>query len=64
MCIKKRERIFLLRNLGVMIQIEDIRMSVEAVRNYLKLYGLEDKVEEFEKSSATVELAANAAGRH
>lgn len=37
-------------------------MSVEAVRNYLKLYGLEDKVEEFEKSSATVELAANAAG--
>lgn len=48
----------------MMIQIGDIRMSVEAVRNYLKLYGLEDKVEEFEKSSATVELAANAAGRH
>ena len=35
-------------------------MSVESVRNYLKEYGLEDRVQEFEVSSATVELAAAA----
>lgn len=37
-------------------------MSVERVKEYLKQYGLEDKVREFEVSSATVELAAKAAG--
>lgn len=37
-------------------------MSVQAVRDYLKQFHLEDKVEEFEQSSATVELAAEAAG--
>ena len=37
-------------------------MSVENVKNYLKQYGLEGKVKEFETSSATVELAAQAAG--
>lgn len=37
-------------------------MSVQSVRNYLKQFGLDDKVEEFIQSSATVELAAKAAG--
>lgn len=35
-------------------------MSVEKVRAYLKKYGMEDKIQEFEVSSATVELAAAA----
>lgn len=37
-------------------------MSVDSVRKYLKEFGLEEKVKEFEVSSATVELAAEAAG--
>lgn len=37
-------------------------MSVTKVRNYLKQYGLDSKVREFETSSATVQLAAEAAG--
>ena len=37
-------------------------MSVESVRNYLKQFDLDSKVQEFEESSATVELAAKAAG--
>ena len=37
-------------------------MSVESVRNYLKQFDLDEKVEEFTESSATVELAAHAAG--
>lgn len=37
-------------------------MSVESVRNYLKQFDLDSKVEEFQESSATVELAAHAAG--
>ncbi len=37
-------------------------MSVESVRNYLKQFNLDEKVEEFTESSATVELAAHAAG--
>lgn len=37
-------------------------MSVESVRNYLKQFDLDGKVEEFEVSSTTVELAAQAAG--
>ena len=37
-------------------------MSVDSVRKYLKEFGLDDKVKEFEMSSATVELAAEAAG--
>lgn len=37
-------------------------MSVETVKKYLEQFGLEDKVEEFAESSATVELAAHAAG--
>lgn len=37
-------------------------MSIEAVRTYLEPFGLADRVREFETSSATVELAARAAG--
>lgn len=37
-------------------------MSVQSVRNYLKQFNLDEKVEEFTQSSATVELAAKAAG--
>jgi len=37
-------------------------MSIEAVRAYLAPLGLADRVREFETSSATVELAAQAAG--
>lgn len=37
-------------------------MSISRVREYLKPYGLDGKVLEFEVSSATVELAAQAAG--
>lgn len=37
-------------------------MSVQAVKEYLDQFELADKVEEFEESSATVELAAKAAG--
>ena len=37
-------------------------MSVEGVKKYLKQFGLDGKVREFEESSATVELAARAAG--
>ena len=37
-------------------------MSVEKVREYLKAYGVEDRMQEFEVSSATVELAAQAVG--
>ena len=37
-------------------------MSVELVRNHLEQYGLGDRIREFEVSSATVELAAEALG--
>lgn len=37
-------------------------MSVSSVRAYLSLYGLADRIEEFNVSSATVELAAAALG--
>ena len=37
-------------------------MSVEKVREYLKAYGVEDRIREFDISSATVELAAVAVG--
>ncbi len=35
-------------------------MSIEKVKSYFKQYGIEDKILEFEVSSATVELAAKA----
>jgi len=37
-------------------------MSIEIARKYLEKYGMEDRILEFEESSATVELAAEAAG--
>ncbi len=37
-------------------------MSVATVKEYLKQFNLDHKVEEFTESSATVELAAHAAG--
>ncbi len=37
-------------------------MSVERVRNYLRTWNLEERVKEFEVSSATVALAAQAVG--
>lgn len=37
-------------------------MSIEKVRAYFKEQGIEDKIQEFEVSSATVELAAQALG--
>jgi prolyl-tRNA editing enzyme YbaK/EbsC (Cys-tRNA(Pro) deacylase) len=38
------------------------QMSVESVKEYLKKFGADDKVMEFDESSATVELAAQAVG--
>ena len=37
-------------------------MSIARVREYLRLFGLDGSILEFETSSATVELAAQAAG--
>ena len=37
-------------------------MSIEKVREYFASFGIEDRVREFEVSSATVELAAIALG--
>ena len=37
-------------------------MAIEKVREYLKQFGIEDRLQEFEVSSATVELAAAALG--
>ncbi len=37
-------------------------MSIEKVRAYFKTQGIEDRIQEFDVSSATVELAAQAVG--
>ena len=37
-------------------------MAIEAVKAYFSRFGMEDRVREFDMSSATVELAAQAAG--
>lgn len=37
-------------------------MAIERVREYLKKYMIEDRIQEFDVSSATVELAAKALG--
>lgn len=37
-------------------------MSIEKVREYLRVYGMESRILEFPVSSATVELAASALG--
>ena len=35
-------------------------MSIERVKNYFKQFGMEERILEFDVSSATVELAAEA----
>ena len=37
-------------------------MSIEKVREYFRGFGMEDRIREFDVSSATVELAARAVG--
>ena len=37
-------------------------MAIEKVREYFKSFGIEDRIMEFDVSSATVELAAQAVG--
>ena len=37
-------------------------MFIEKVREYLKKWNIEDKIQKFEVSSATLELAAKAVG--
>ena len=37
-------------------------MSIEKAKNWLRQFGVEDRVLEFDTSSATVELAAQAVG--
>lgn len=37
-------------------------MSIEIAREYLRQYGMDDRIMEFDRSSATVELAAQAVG--
>jgi prolyl-tRNA editing enzyme YbaK/EbsC (Cys-tRNA(Pro) deacylase) len=37
-------------------------MAIERVKEYFKKYGMEDRVQELDESSATVELAAEALG--
>jgi len=37
-------------------------MSIQKVRDYFKPFGIEDRIREFDVSSATVELAAVAVG--
>ena len=37
-------------------------MSIEKVREYFRQYGMEDRIMEFDVSSATVDLAAEAVG--
>ena len=38
----------------------EVEMAIERVREYLKQWNAQDKIQEFEVSSATVELAAQA----
>jgi prolyl-tRNA editing enzyme YbaK/EbsC (Cys-tRNA(Pro) deacylase) len=42
--------------------MEVLKVSVTKVKDYLKNFGMEDKIIELEQSSATVELAAQALG--
>lgn len=43
-------------------QQEDKNMAIDRVREYFRQYHMEDRIREFEVSSATVELAAEALG--
>lgn len=47
---------------SVCMQERRIIMSIERVREYLKKYQLENRIMEFDQSSATVDLAAEALG--
>lgn len=42
------------------MRTEDDGMAIERVKDYFRKYGIEDRIQEFEVSSATVELAAQA----
>lgn len=42
--------------------VRNDKMSVESVREYLKAFGLDGRIQEFTESSATVELAAAVVG--
>jgi prolyl-tRNA editing enzyme YbaK/EbsC (Cys-tRNA(Pro) deacylase) len=42
--------------------LQENKMSVENVKKYLEKFNLEERVKEFEESSATVDLAAKAVG--
>ena len=44
------------------MQKEVVEMAIEKVRKYFEKYGIEDRILEFDVSSATVELAAKAVG--
>ena len=35
-------------------------MSLKSVKDYFRTYGIEERIQEFDVSSATVELAASA----
>lgn len=41
---------------------EESRMAIEKVKEYFKQFGIEDRIQEFDVSSATVLLAAEALG--
>ena len=45
-----------------MVRKVDLFMAIEKVREYFKTLGIEDQIKEFDQSSATVELAAEAVG--
>ena len=47
---------------GVLIQEGTFEMSIDKVKRYFEKYKIEDRVREFDVSSATVELAAKALG--
>lgn len=49
-------------NLSVTDEEMETRMSIERARKHLEGVGLDDRIMEFETSSATVELAAKAVG--
>ena len=39
------------------------KMSIDRVKDYFRQFGMEDRIKEFNVSSATVELASEAVGR-
>lgn len=49
-----------MRNIFERITEEEKKMSIERVKTYFEKYGIEDRILEFQVSSATVELAAAA----